>query len=378
MERGLTFTLNKEVNEKVLEIIEEIEKELIRLNPKSIILTGSFGKGEAVVFEENGKLKFLSDCEVLLIPYKWIFSRKKLNYIEEKFYQEYGLKLEIWGFTETIYFYFPSLIKPSIRLYELKYGSKVIYGKNYLEKIPEIKPSDIPIWEGIKLLLNRMCESMKFYGKWDEKCVFWVDKIIIACQDALLLTTGKYSPSYTERNSIFSKLKNSFDLNCIDKLVKFTKRATERKVKFKNDFPDPKDYWFEVATICDKVFKYVIKKGFKLDFEDYFEFHKEYMTSSLCSYTSLPFQNILMQNIFRFLKNKISGHKIPTLSMVFRMKKWDHLLYSAIPLLYFGIDADMKVNKFYLEKCINILENFGLKVKDKENWEEVRDKFLMC
>jgi len=34
-------------------------------------------------------------------------------------------------------------IKPTIASYELKYGSKVIYGKDYLKKIPDFKPEDI-------------------------------------------------------------------------------------------------------------------------------------------------------------------------------------------------------------------------------------------
>jgi len=135
------FVEDPKLNEKISRVIEELRDEIIsRFRPKSIIITGSFGKGEARVVEENGKLKFLSDCEVILIPYKWVFSRKKLEEFEHEFYKRTGLKVEIWGFTPTIYLCIPFMnkrMKPLIANYDLKYGSKVIYGKNYLEKIPE-------------------------------------------------------------------------------------------------------------------------------------------------------------------------------------------------------------------------------------------------
>jgi hypothetical protein len=146
----MRYVASPELNEKVAEIIGELKEEVItRFRPKSIIITGSFGRGEAKVVEEGGKLKFLSDCEVILIPYKWIFSRRKLDEFEREFYERTGLKVEIWGFAPTIYLCIPFLskrMKPLIANYDLKYGSKVVYGKNYLEKIPGFKPEDIPIW----------------------------------------------------------------------------------------------------------------------------------------------------------------------------------------------------------------------------------------
>jgi hypothetical protein len=74
----MKYVEDPKLNEKVAKVIEELKEEIIsHLHPESIIITGSFGRGEATVVEEDGKLNFLSDCEVILIPYKWIFSRKK-------------------------------------------------------------------------------------------------------------------------------------------------------------------------------------------------------------------------------------------------------------------------------------------------------------
>ena len=108
----MKYVENPKINEKVAKIIGELKDELVsQFHPKSIIISGSFGKGEATVIEENGKLKFLSDCEVILIPYKWIFNRGKLEKFEQNFYKRTGLKVEIWGFTLTLYLFLPFLSK---------------------------------------------------------------------------------------------------------------------------------------------------------------------------------------------------------------------------------------------------------------------------
>ena len=53
------------MNAKVGEIVVALKEEIISsIHPKSIILSGSFGKGEVTVIEgKKGGLKFLSDCE---------------------------------------------------------------------------------------------------------------------------------------------------------------------------------------------------------------------------------------------------------------------------------------------------------------------------
>ena len=95
---GMSYVENPRINEEVSKIIEKLKDEIVySLHPTSIILSGSFGRGEGTVSKENGKMKFLSDCEVTLIPYKYIFNRNKINNFESKFYEGSGLKVDIWG-----------------------------------------------------------------------------------------------------------------------------------------------------------------------------------------------------------------------------------------------------------------------------------------
>jgi hypothetical protein len=382
------FVEDPKLNEKVIEVIEELKREIVgRFRPKSIIITGSFGKGEARVVEYGGKLKFLSDCEVILIPYKWIFDRRRLDEFERDFYERTGLKVEIWGFTPTLYLCVPFLnkkMKPLISNYELKYGSKVIYGEDYLKRIPSFGPEDIPVWEGVRLLLNRMAEALEHFSvNGSDKMVFWCDKIVLACQDALLLTIGKYAPSYRERNRIFMESIEQFDLRCIQTLARFTVEAIDRRLNLASAPVDKnkKGYWFQVAKVCDEVLRYIVKVGFNIEFNDYVEFQEKYLESGLQDYTTLPFNNAILQNLFRFLKRRTIKYSLPNMKMLAKpLVKWDHVLYSHIPLVYFGIREDCKVDGRYLEKVVYLLQTLGYKTEVKsysfEEWMQIKEVFV--
>jgi hypothetical protein len=383
------FVEDPKLNEKVVEVIEELKREIVRrFRPKSIIITGSFGKGEARVVEYGGKLKFLSDCEVILIPYKWIFDRRRLDEFERDFYERTGLKVEIWGFTPTLYLCVPFLnkrMKPLISNYELKHGSKVIYGEDYLKKIPSFRPEDIPVWEGVRLLLNRMAEALEHFSvNGSREMAFWCDKIVLACQDALLLTIGKFAPSYRERNEVFVKSLEYFDLPCAQELVELATEATKHRLGRDETPHDVLKYWFQVSEACDEVLRYVVRKGYGMEFDDYLDFQEKYMKSGLKDYTTLPFNNALLQNLFRFLKAKIATkQKLPTLKMLLRARtKWDHLLYSHIPLVYFGVREDYEVDARYIERVAKFLKNLGCEVKVNDytfkEWLSLKNTFVTC
>jgi len=343
---------NPKINEKVAKVIEELKRDLLsQFHPKSIVISGSFGRGEATVIEESGKLKFLSDCEVILIPYKWIFNRRKLDRFEQDFYKRTGLKVEIWGFTPTLYLSLPFLnrkIRPTIANFDLKYGSKVIYGKDYLKKIPDFKPEDIPLWEGIRLLFNRMAEALEYFSFENptEDMLFWTDKIVLACQDSLLLTLGKYHHSYRKRNELLQELFPMY-LNEVQKEVpnflELAIKSTNRKLKGATNVDDPVRYWFDISKVCDKVFRYIMKQS-GIEFTDYIELVNK-------STKHQGGRKSHIYNLITLLKFLVTHKHLPSLK-VFRKQQ---MIYSLILLCYFGLD-----NEKYLKKCSEILSTFGL------------------
>lgn len=361
----MRYVENPELNGKVAQLIEKLKEEIIsRFRPKSIILTGSFGRGEATVVEENERLKFLSDCEIILIPYKWVFNRRKIEEFEENFYKRTGLKVEIWGFTPTLYLFLPLLskrMKPTMANYDLKYGSKVIYGKDYLKKIPNFKPEDIPLWEGIRLLFNRMAEAIEYFslGSPNEELIFWTDKIILACQDAFLLSLGKYHPSYRKRNELLRTFLPKFDDLNVQGLLDAATEATSRKLATKIDENiNPTQYWFQVSEMCDKVFRWIIRKGLGIAFTDYLDFQEKYLKkqSGFISF----YKNLIMY--LKLLALHKFKNPLPLKSLKLRVP-YTHLVYSIIPLIYFELCRKTEVSEVHLTCCLRVLSLFGVNCK---------------
>ena len=383
----MKFVQNPKVNDEVVKIVEELKDEIIsNFHPKSIILSGSFGRGEVTVIEENGKLKFLSDCEITIIPYKYIFSRSKIDVFELNFYERTGLNVGIGGATHSFYLITPFLnkkMKPTMGNYDLKYGSKIIYGKDYLKNIPNFKPGDIPLWEGIRLLFNRMAEALEHFSfeNPSKEMVFWTDKIVLACQDALLLSFGEYHYSYRKRNEMFQNLFPKYFGELEDELPNFLDLAvkvTERKLNGTMNVKDPIKYWFNTAKICDKVFRYVIKKDMGIEFNDDMDFQNVYIKNQKIKQYHreiVPFY--MYQNLVALLKTAMGNNRFISPKIITKMRtSWRHLIYSLIPLIYFSISRDCKINEYYLNRAREVLSQFkklkGLNKNTLEEFEYVK------
>ena len=388
----MKFVENPEVNIEVIKIVERLKEGIAsNFHPKSIILSGSFGKGEATVIENGGCLRFLSDCEVIIIPDKHIFNRGKIKQFSENFYEWTGLKVSISGVVLSIYLLFPFLnrkLKPTMENYDLKYGSKVIYGKNYLERIPIFKPDDIPLWEGIRLLFNRMAEALEYFSPENpnEEMVFWTDKIMLACQDALLLSLGESHYSYRIRNEMFQKFFPKHFCELEDELPNFldsTIEATERKLNGTINVKDPVEYWFDAAKICNLVFRYVIKKDMGIEFKDYLEFQEKYRGhQEIRTYSRGFLYHPLYQNLRSAVKMWVSEDKIPKIKLIRKSKApLAHVIYSIIPLLYFALSESDNPDEILVRKAGNIISLFLGKNVSKnpnplEEWRYTTEKTI--
>lgn len=379
----MKFVENQRVNKKVVEIVETLKEGIIsNFHPKSIILSGSFGKGEVTVIEDSGDLRFLSDCEVIIIPNKYVFNRDKIEQFSEIFYEKTNLKAGISGVILSVYLLFPFLnrkLEPTMENYDLKYGSKVIYGKNYLERIPDFKPEDIPLWEGIRLLFNRMAEALEHFSleNQTEEMVFWTDKIVLACQDALLLSLREYHYSYRKRNEMFQNLfpERFGELeNELPNFLDLTIEATERKLKGTTNVNDPVEYWFDTAKICDEVFRYVIKKDMGIEFKDYLEFQEKYLrhtkirTNSHGIFSCPMYQNFV--NVIKMVLVHKSFVSVKTFAKI--RTSWKHIVYSLIPLIYFNLAKYKGGNKDYLSK----MKEFLVLFKKEQNADDLNNEYI--
>lgn len=376
----LIFIQDIKLNKYISGIVNNLRDELIfNFHPKSIILTGSFGRGEATVTKSGSNIKFLSDCEVIIIPNRHIFDQEIIRTFCSNFYHKTNLEIALSGVLVSIYLSSPFLsgcLKPTIGNYDLKYGSKVIYGINYLDRIPCFEPGDIPAWEGIRLMINRMAEALDHFSidNPGEDMFFWTNKIILACQDALLISSNNYHPSYRTRNQLFKQIYVSNFNNLYDKIPNFlplTIKATNYKLSHCSRYHDDLiKFWFEVSEIANIIFRYMIEIEMGIKFDSYIEFQQKYLNHHLLksSYYRGLSPNPIYQNIMSMIRLYTLNKIKPPCSLFNKILiPWNHIIYSSIPILYFNLTKQGTVEENSLNKLNDVLYSFSFTSEAKCN-----------
>ena len=373
------------VEGRISEIVKQVTDEVVaKFQPRTVILKGSFARGEASVIIKDESLKFLSDCEIIIVPGKRI-KRDEVQKLSVRLSQSTGLVVHIAPVEPELdfclRFHLWNKIPPSIENYELKYGSANLYGENYLEKIPDFKPQDIPIWEGIRLIFNRMIESLNYLFidemyqntrpsglriplETSPQLLFQTYKTILACQDALLLSVKEYHHSYKVRNEIFRGVFQKYFGDLSGRLPKFlllTMEATNYKLKPSGTYSTcGTELWFDVVEVCDNVLRYITEVDMGITFNSYLEFQEKYLAHPHIRrkyYRGLtPFP--LYQNLRSITKMLVGTGKLPRPNSLTKFwTPWTHIIYSTIPLIYFGLSRDGGIDKVLLAK---VRENISI------------------
>jgi len=184
----------------------KIKQFLLKFQPVAIILHGGYGRGEGSWIVENGEHRPYNDYDIFLIIEKKI-PENELNDIRKCLAKEIGIK---WVDIMQLHPDELSSLRLSIKNFDLKYASKVIYGdENILELIPEMDATQMPLVEGEILFFTRLwtllgCLGLKGVNQVlrGEASRFFrnqMAKSVLAVVDVMLLLKGGYHPSYRER-----------------------------------------------------------------------------------------------------------------------------------------------------------------------------------
>jgi hypothetical protein len=378
--KRVKFLTDKISEELLPEILEEFK-------PTSVILKGSFGRGEPSFIEDsNGVITFFSDYEIELISLRFLLYRlkgQKLKNTGLKVANKYNIKIDIGGLKFSLFQLCTPLywtLKPTVANYDIKYGSILLYGEDVRKKIPAFNPQDIPIEEGIRLIVNRIAEAMQYLDlesaneieniKESEKLFFWINKIIIACQDAILIKEGKYHPLYLERNRIFSSLlvDKSNELNSvIPHFASLASMATEYKINPKKRYyKNSLQLWYEVIPVVEQVLLFIIKN------------QNDAETKNVTTIELL--ENFFVQskkgcNIYQKLtimsKFWLNQKRIIPRSFIKKVKNnWIQLIYFLILCIYFSCDKNNLNREKYFEKAQNILQEIDGLHNNKSGFSE--------
>jgi hypothetical protein len=213
------FDENPKIRRKIQSDLSQIIDEL-KFFPQivSIVLGGGFGRGEGSILIEKGKVKPLNDYDIYIFVNKEI--DKNLIYQIEKKLAE---KLEIiWVDIQQITYSKIKKLKPHQYIFDIKYGGRVIYGKNILSELKNFQSEEIPLDSAEKLLMTRLwCLFQK------EKGFFYnqqIVKAVLALEEAILILNKDYTTSYEEK---LEKIKKYTD----DRYYALFKWATLFKLK---------------------------------------------------------------------------------------------------------------------------------------------------
>jgi hypothetical protein len=389
----------------ITDIVNTIVRDSVTFfKPKSIILMGSFGRNEISAMEENGNLTFFSDCDILIVHNTLIenLSMNDINHLSLILTKKTGVKivishsiiLSMCTMLPILYKLLSKVWRPSISHYDLKNGSKVVYGENILTKIPSIESATIPLWEGIRLLFNRMIEALEYFPMNPHKrheTIISINKVVLACQDALLLSNQQYHHSYKIRNAmfqtiypvLFSRLSNK-----APELLELTIRATEYKLNPQKEDVYPRDlitYWFDIVEICDIVFRYVVEKDTGITFQNYIEFQSKYLKHENVRgpYYLGVFSVPIIQNIITASRMILyRSYRMPPFKLIRNYQiPWQHIIYSLIPLLFFSVTRYDEIFEDQLNSVRDLISLFK-KLEPKkqylyEEWAYIKDQSII-
>ena len=402
--------LSAEVNNKVQEHLDVVKEEILKAIPNtiSIILYGGFGRGEGSVKVVGKDVMPANDYDIYVITKKRV-DDEILDGIAKTVAKRLGKKgIEFHSFSkeQTIKDSFYLDLKclttdqlrklfPMIRYYELRNSTTIIYGEDVRKLIPDYHVNDIPLAEGIRILLNRMThlvEYLSLEGKHDEEVLaYFCAKAYIDSCTALLILSRKYVPYYRERAEIFSKnYKEDFpelykkfpDLD--KKILKYTKW----KLNF-NGLPekDVMKFWYESRQSIFEVTKYYIGKCLNIEINDEEDLSRAIRAIGGVYYT--PYLKIFLKDkfgisygaslmrpclnlYFKFLYFLRLKEKKIYSRIFLNLNAPDLLIFSALPYIIFALNSN-GVDNLKLKKGIDIL-NKVYPVKGK-SWEEVSQDY---
>lgn len=212
---GPRFTLygGDELEKRIAADIAYVTDTIRHAVPESVLvaiwLGGGYGRGEGGIRKTVvGELPY-NDYDFFVIVHKLACFRmaglkRTLNRLAADCGLELGVEVEIALLTVT---QLEHLECQQIWV-DLRSSARTVWGDDsVVAKLPAYPPATIPPFEGTRLLINRTALLlMVAYPRYapggrltEEQATRWVRKTILACGDALLITTGNYRTGWLDR-----------------------------------------------------------------------------------------------------------------------------------------------------------------------------------
>lgn len=212
--------MNSKLDSDIFIISQIITSELNALI--SIVLTGGYGRGEGAWITSSAlEVKPYNDYDIYIISENPI-ELAQLIYIKYKLQSSLDVK---WIDLDNLTLEDLKRLKNTMRNYDFKYGSKVIYGdSSILDYIPAINTKKISYHDIETLFFTRVWAFFGSFGNNgftdltnDESTFFkyQMAKAILALVDAVLIDKKKYELYYQKRVELLNKSNIDYKLNSL-------------------------------------------------------------------------------------------------------------------------------------------------------------------
>lgn len=201
--------MNKEAYEKDLisRVLNSVEKHGGNQCLSSIILTGSFGRGEPTyTISSEGDVQLKSDVEIAMVFPKTA-PKESVETLITDVCAEFAEDLNLMPLNEDrvrkAYNFNYSIRVPkykTIFTYDLFNGSKTIWGKDFIGQ-KKVTLDVVDVYEAKRLVANRIAEMIFLMNNSSEEKVYflrqqWKGKVILSIISAWLICEKEYVPSY--------------------------------------------------------------------------------------------------------------------------------------------------------------------------------------
>jgi hypothetical protein len=253
--------LGPKIDKQIQNYLKPVTEVLVSKVPgiQSVLLAGGFGRGEGSVEIIDGKPIPVNDFELFIIT-KDKIDEVTVNEVAAAataalpVSRKTGHSFETFDrevFSDTLYVDLKLLtlddlpkLLPMIRYYELKHSSKLLWGSDIRNLMPDHSVQDLPAAEGLRVLLNRLSMTLLYFDvdfigreltlSESRALQYLAGKAVIDIPTALLSLSGDFVPSYKGRSDVFAEVfAERFPelAQQIPDLPKRVQKATEFKLK---------------------------------------------------------------------------------------------------------------------------------------------------
>jgi predicted nucleotidyltransferase len=382
---------------------------------RSIILAGSYGKGEGSVLVDGQTIKPLRDFDLCVIFKGKVPSRDSIKKMQKRLQERFssiknddyylmGNTLPEIGATtlENI----NSL--PDISTYDLK-KCQVIYGEDVRSKIKwDLK--DLPLRTNARALFQKAIALIGVF-----RTNYLNEEIPPHLKDSFFRETSRAYIEIGVGLCLLAKRYNSSSVRRLETLREIYRKEfpdlyervpdlvnkIEASTKYKLDPTNNKlnvnllDYWFETRDNLGEAIKYYYSRYLHIPFENWQQFSislergltKEYylpVVKAFLTNRNLP-TNHFFSNLFNLLFNikenvEYSGLAIRnrriSMPLLYGIASPTIKVFSTAPLILFSINHDGSMNSDYVNMAQRKLGFVESEKKHENPWEEARAKFL--